>query len=84
MSDQQKVFLKEDHVRHVLVLKQQDARTAAKWNNEMQAYTEALPWGIPINFSSDPRHGAGGDVYKRQMVTLFVSERYEENQINCK
>lgn len=60
MSDQQKVFLKEDHVRHVLVLKQQDARTAAKWNNEMQAYTEALPWGIPINFSSDPRHGAGG------------------------
>ena len=32
---------------------------AARWNNEMQRFVETLPHGIPINFSSDPRHGAG-------------------------
>ncbi|MDD6616372.1 MAG: glycoside hydrolase family 3 N-terminal domain-containing protein [Lachnospiraceae bacterium] len=59
MSDQQKKFLEEDHVRHVLLMLFESAGTAARWNNEMQRYVEALPHGIPINFSSDPRHGAG-------------------------
>ena len=59
MSDQQKHFLKEDHVRHVLLMLFESAGTAARWNNEMQRCVEALPHGIPINFSSDPRHGAG-------------------------
>ena len=59
MSDQQKKFLEEDHVRHVLLMLFESAGTAARWNNEMQRYVEALPHGIPINFSSDTRHGAG-------------------------
>ena len=59
MSDQQKKFLEEDHVRHVLLMLFESAGTAARWNNEMQRFVEALPHGIPINFSSDPRHGAG-------------------------
>lgn len=68
MSDQQKHFLKEDHVRHVLLMKFQSAGTAARWNNEMQRFVEAMPHGIPINFSSDPRHGAGSAAaeYKSQ------------------
>lgn len=58
LTDQQKVFLEEDHVRHVLAMKLENAEVAAKWNNQMQEKVESLPWGIPVNFSSDPRHGA--------------------------
>lgn len=43
MTDQQKKFLKEDHLRHVLAMLLKDAQTAALWNNEMQAFAEALP-----------------------------------------
>ena len=66
LTDQQKKFLKTDHVRHVLVMALQDAQTAANWNNEMQAYAESQPHGLPINISSDPRHGASqaGAEYK--------------------
>ncbi|MBP1613813.1 MAG: beta-glucosidase [Bacteroidetes bacterium] len=72
LTDQQKVFLKEDNLRHVLITTVADAVTAARWNNRMQAYVEALGVGIPGNTSSDPRHnvsvsaeynaGAGGKI----------------------
>lgn len=74
LSDQQKNFLSQDGVRHVLMTVVDDAYTAAKWNNNMQAFVESLPLGIPCNNSSDPRHtpaahtefnaGAGGDISK--------------------
>lgn len=66
LTDQQKAFLKDDHVRHVLVAGIKDAGTTAGWNNEAQAYVEALPHGIPVNTSTDPRHGAAsaGAEYK--------------------
>lgn len=56
LSDQQKKFLKEDNLRHVLITTVKDPETAARWNNVMQAYVEGLDWGIPGNTSSDPRH----------------------------
>ena len=31
---------------------------SAKWSNELQKRAETLPYGIPINLSSDPRNGA--------------------------
>ena len=58
LSDQQIEFLKKDHIRHVLVLKLESAEVAAKWSNRLQQAAEELPWGIPVNVSSDPRHGA--------------------------
>ena len=66
LTDQQKKFLKEDHVRHVLAMMLRNAEIAAGWNNEMQAFVEALPHGIPVNTSSDPRNGAStaGAEYK--------------------
>lgn len=66
LTDQQKKFLEIDHVRHVLAAGLQDAETAAGWNNEMQAFAEKLPHGLPVNISSDPRHGASdaGAEYK--------------------
>lgn len=76
LSDAQKKFLKDDNLRHVLIVGVQSPEVAAKWNNEMQAYVEGIGLGIPANNSSDPRHsgqvtgstvaefnaGAGGEI----------------------
>lgn len=76
LSDAQKRFLKDDNLRHVLLVGVQSSEVAAKWNNTMQAYVESIGLGIPANNSSDPRHsgqvtgstkaefnaGAGGEI----------------------
>lgn len=76
LSDAQKVFLKDDNLRHVLIVGVESPEVAAKWNNVMQAYVEGIGLGIPANNSSDPRHsgqvagstvaefnaGAGGEI----------------------
>ena len=61
LTDQQKKFLKEDHLRHVLVTSVESPEIAARWNNALQAYVEGLEHGIPANNSSDPRHSARAD-----------------------
>ena len=75
-TDQQKVFLKDDNLRHVLIVGVKSPEIAAKWNNEIQAFVEGIGFGIPANNSSDPRHsgqvagstvaefnaGAGGEI----------------------
>lgn len=72
LSDQQKIFLSQDHVRHVLVTTVKTPKDAAIWSNNLQRATESEPLGIPVNISSDPRHttlvtaeynaGAGGSI----------------------
>ena len=72
LTDEQKKFLKDDHLRAVLVTRVESPVIAAKWNNRLQAYVESLDWGIPVNISSDPRNettpnaefnaGAGGQI----------------------
>ena len=57
LTDQQKKFLSEDNLRHVLITSVQSPEIAAQWNNKLQAYCESLGLGIPANNSSDPRHG---------------------------
>ncbi len=61
LSDNQKRFLKDDHLRHILVTIIESPETAARWNNNLQAYVEGLGHGIPANNSSDPRHSARAD-----------------------
>ena len=56
LTDGQKVFLKDEHIRYVLVMDYAGTEVMAKWNNEMQSLAEALPHGIPVNFSTDPRN----------------------------
>lgn len=56
LTDQQKEFLKKDHLRHVLVTTVQTPEIAAQWNNKLQAFCESVGFGIPANNSSDPRH----------------------------
>jgi len=72
LSDQQKKFLSEDHLRHVLITSVSSPSDAAQWNNNAQQLVESLGLGIPVNTSSDPRHrtranteynaGSGGDI----------------------
>lgn len=57
LSDQQKAFLLNDNVRHVLIISVQSPKIAALWNNNMQALAEGNGLGIPANNSSDPRNG---------------------------
>lgn len=58
LTDQQRTMLTEDHVRHVLAITLQDAGTAARWNNALQALAESTGLGVPVNTSTDPRNGA--------------------------
>ncbi len=72
LSDQQKNFLSDDHLRHVLITSVSSPADAALWNNNAQLLVESLGLGIPVNTSSDPRHrtianteynaGSGGDI----------------------
>lgn len=58
LTDQQKKFLTDDNLRHVLVTRLQSPDIAASWNNNVQALVEGLGAGIPANNSSDPRNSA--------------------------
>lgn len=42
LSDEQKTFLKSDHLRHVLITRVESPVIAAQWNNTAQAYVEAI------------------------------------------
>ena len=72
LSDEQKKFLADDNLRHVLITRVESPAVSAQWNNNAQAFVEGIGMGIPVNTSSDPRHGsdsyaefnagAGGDI----------------------
>ena len=72
LSDDQKDFLTNDNLRHVLITTVESPEVAARWNNNVQALVEGIGLGIPANNSSDPRHrtradaeynaGSGGDI----------------------
>ena len=57
LTDQQKKFLEEDNLRHVLITSVKSPEVAAMWNNKLQAFCEGIGVGIPANNSSDPRNG---------------------------
>ncbi len=57
LTDQQKKFLTDDNLRHVLITTIESPAIAAQWNNNAQALVEGIGFGIPANNSSDPRHG---------------------------
>ena len=62
LTDQQKMFLIKDNLRHVLVTSVQSPEVAARWNNNVQALVEGVGFGIPANNSSDPRNGTNSGV----------------------
>ena len=58
LTDGQLRFLRQEHIRHVLQMRVKNARVSAQWSNNLQKVCEEEPWGIPVNISTDPRHGA--------------------------
>ncbi|MFT7483147.1 MAG: beta-glucosidase, partial [Oceanospirillaceae bacterium] len=72
LSDDQKKFLTDDNLRHVLITSVESPEVVAQWNNKAQSLAESIGLGIPVNTSSDPRHrsnanteyneGAGGSI----------------------
>jgi beta-glucosidase len=58
VSDQQRTFLLQDNLRHVLITSVESPAVAAEWNNNVQSLVESSRLGIPANNSSDPRHQA--------------------------
>ncbi|MDP9041829.1 MAG: beta-glucosidase, partial [Bacteroidota bacterium] len=62
LTDQQKIFLTKDNLRHVLITSVQTPEVAARWNNSMQALVEGIGLGIPSNNSTDPRNSTNAGV----------------------
>lgn len=74
LTDNQKEYLENSYVRNVLNAGSSDVKDNVTWNNAMQAYVETLasdttPY-IPVNFSSDPRSGGGGQVFFSEEGTI--------------
>lgn len=62
LTDAQKEYLEDSHLRNVLNAGPNDVDANVTWSNAMQAYAESLagdelPY-VPVNFSSDPRTAA--------------------------
>ena len=49
-------LIEERFITHLNVHRIPDPRAMARWNNEVQRAAEALPHGIPVTISTDPRH----------------------------
>ena len=73
LTDEQRRMLGEDHIRHVLLMTVSDAAVAARWNNELQALAESLPFGVPVNTSSDPRNGPAETAQEFKSAAVSVS-----------
>lgn len=56
ICDQLRKAIIEDNLRHVLFTQIASPGLAARFNNNLQALAESLPFGIPTNNSSDPRN----------------------------
>ena len=74
LTDQQVKMLTEDHIRHVLLTVVRSPAVSARWNNRLQALAEKMPHAIPVNISSDPRHGAGKAAVEFKSEAASVSK----------
>ncbi len=91
LSDAQINFLTNDNLRHVLITSVEKPAVAAHWNNNAQALAEKLGFGIPVNTSSDPRHGsdtyaefnagAGGEI-SMWPATLGIAASFDPTLMN--
>ena len=55
LTDQQREFITNDFLRHVLVMTVQSPQAAADWSNRLQELSESLPWGCLLYTSPSPR-----------------------------
>jgi len=71
-----KSFIEEKNFRNILNNGVAPVREFAVWSNKMQEIAEATRLGIPIMFSTDPRHGAtlGAHVSGKQYFSQWPSK----------
>ncbi len=71
-----KTFIEERNFRNILNNGIAEPKLFAQWSNTMQEYAEASRLGIPIMFSTDPRHGAtlGAHVSGKQYFSQWPSK----------
>lgn len=71
-----KSYIEEKHFRNILNNGVAPIREFAGWSNKMQEIAEATRLGIPIMFSTDPRHGAtlGAHVSGQQYFSQWPSK----------
>jgi beta-glucosidase len=71
-----KAFIEEKNFRNILNNGVAPIREFANWSNKMQEIAEASRLGIPIMFSTDPRHGAtlGAHVSGTQYFSQWPSK----------
>ena len=74
LTDEQHEFISQGHIRHFLQLGVDDAATSARWSNRLQGRAEQEPWGIPVNISTDPRHGASTAAVEYKSAGVDVSK----------
>ena len=60
LTEAQREFLDKDQVRHILVSDIASPAVGASWANNVQAFCESQPLGIPANNSTDPRNYTNG------------------------
>lgn len=77
LTDQQKKFIEEDKVRHVLVMQLKDTETAVRWNNNLQALAENTGFGIPANNSTDP----GTEQVPRQNIWELLAKTFRNGRM---
>ena len=70
LTDAQKEYLTDSHLRNVLHAGPSDVKATVTWANQMQAFAESLasegePY-VPVNFASDPRSTAGSGGYNAE------------------
>lgn len=56
VSDTQKFYMSERHLRGFLMANIESPEVGARWSNSLQAFAEGIPPGIPVSICSDPRH----------------------------
>ena len=62
LTDEQTAFLRDDHLRSMLMASAKDLSTIVKWVDGVQRYVEGMDHGIPCVILSDPRNGASSDM----------------------
>ena len=76
LTDAQKQYLSESHLRNVLNAAGNEIEPNVTWVNAMESYVESLasedePY-IPVNFSSDPRSDAAGGYTESAVTDISV------------
>ena len=62
LTDEQTAFLRDDHLRSILMASAKDLHTIVKWVDGVQRYVEGMDHGIPCVILSDPRNSASSDM----------------------